>query len=290
MSTQNQSQPKTPCCPWGMISRRDFMKHAAAASFVTAGVLTAKSLPAAEEKQSIPRKPVSVSLCKRYDYPLIRRTLANMFDEIGGVRSLVKRKHVTVKVNLVNTSEQSVGGVPLSYSVTTHPYVALALGSLFVDYGVKKVTFCDQLPFRTSHNEAFSGYGYDIHEFEREMEGRVQFENTRNLGRYKQYSMAKTPGGGYLANAWEVNKAYTDTDVFVSLGKLKSHVSGGVTMGMKNLIGVPPSSLYGDDIFKDDLTGEPDENAIGYRGHTMHTLRRRTVDIRSNLHGEIQTR
>ncbi len=37
-------------------------------------------------------------------------------------------------------------------------------------------------------------------------------------------------------------------------------------MGMKNLIGVPPSSLYGDDV-KD----QPDENAIGYRGRTVHT-------------------
>jgi uncharacterized protein (DUF362 family) len=75
----------------------------------------------------------------------------------------------------------------------------------------------------------------------------------------------KVPGGGELASAWEVNRAYVDTDVLVSLTKLKSHVSGGITGAMKNLFGVPPSSLYGD-----DLESEPSEEATGYRSNTMH--------------------
>ena len=41
---------------------------------------------------------------------------------------------------------------------------------------------------------------------------------------------------------------------------------------MKNLFGVPPSSLYGD-----DLKEQPDENAIGYRSGTMHDCVRKPL-------------
>jgi uncharacterized protein (DUF362 family) len=214
----------------------------------------------------------SIGLCKRYDFGEVRRTLAAMLDELEDVRSLVKGKHVTVKVNLVNTSEADVAGVPLWLTVTVHPIVAMALGSLLTDYGARAVAFCDQLPFRLPDEEAFLGYGFRLKEFNQAMDGRARFENTRNRGRHSDYAVVKVPDGGEVASAWEVNQAYVKSDVLVSLGKLKSHVSGGVTGGMKNLFGVPPSSLYGD-----DLKGEPDETAIGYRTDTMHTCTRKPL-------------
>lgn len=260
--------------------RRSFLRQTAAAALL--GPTLAKTAMA--ESAGPPRKPVTVQLCKRYAYPAVRESLAAMFDELGDVRALVKNRFVTVKLNLVNTSAKSVGGIPLPLSVTAHPFVALAAGSLFTEYGAKRVTFCDQLPFEELGPAAFEGYGYDFGEFSREMDGKVRFENTRNLGHYKSYDMVKVPGGGHLADAWEVNKTYTETDVLVSIAKLKSHVSGGVTLGMKNLYGVPPSSLYGD-----DLGDEPDEKATGYRGRTMHECSRepltssRTFTGRSKL-------
>jgi hypothetical protein len=199
----------------------------------------------------------------------VRRELGSMFDELGSVRQLVRRKHVTVKVNLVNTSAEDVTGIPLPLTVTVHPAVALALGGLFADYGARSVTFCDQLPFRTPDPEAFSGYGFSLSDFNAALNGRGRLENTRNRGRHGSYAWVKVPGDGQLATAWEVNRTYADTDVLVSLTKLKSHVSGGVTAGMKNLFGIPPSSLYGD-----DLADEPDETATAYRSNTMHNCSR----------------
>jgi uncharacterized protein (DUF362 family) len=72
-----------------------------------------------------------------------------------------------------------------------------------------------------------------------------------------------------------------DTDVIVSLTKLKSHVSGGITGGMKNLFGVPPSSLYGE-----DLVGHPDENATSYRGATMHACTKRPQTSATSFTGK----
>ena len=258
-----------PRCPGGGLTRRDFLRSLAATSaVVAAGVAPAGALaaeaPAAAERP-VPRAVTTLGLCKRYDYAAVRRALGRMFDELGDVRRLVRRRHVTVKVNLVNTSAEDVCGIPLWLTVTVHPVVARALGSLLVEYGAREVVFCDQLPFRTPDAEAFAGYGYKLDEFRAAMDGRVRFENTRNRGRHGTYAWVKVPDGE-LATAWEVNRTYVDTDVLVSLTKLKSHVSGGITGTLKNLFGVPPSSLYGE-----DLEDAPDENATGYRGATMHS-------------------
>ncbi len=266
---RNPATPSTPRCPGGGLTRRDFLRGLATASAaLAAGTAPGAARTDRGDAARVPRAPTTLGLCQRYDYPAVRRTLGRMLDELGDVRPLVRRKHVTVKVNLVNTSAEDVQGVPLWLTVTVHPVVARALGSLLIEYGAREVVLCDQLPFRTPDPEAFAGYGFKLDEFRAVMDGRVRFENTRNRGRHGSYAWVKVPGGE-LATAWEVNRSYVDTDVLVSLTKLKSHVSGGITGALKNLFGVPPSSLYGE-----DLKDEPDENAIGYRGATMHSCER----------------
>lgn len=261
---------RAPRCPGAVLSRRHFL------ALATAGTVAAPKVAwnlhgasAADPSSPPPRAVTSLGLCKRYQFAEVRRTLARMLDEIGGVRLLVKNRTVTVKTNLVNTSEEDVAGVPLWLTVTVHPVVALALGSLLTDYGAKRVVFCDQLPFREPDEQAFAGYGFNLKDFQAAMDGRGFFENTRNRGRHPRYATVKVPGQPELASAWEVNPTFRETDVLVSLTKLKSHVSGGITGGLKNLFGIPPSSLYGD-----DLTDHPDEQAIGYRSQTMHDCRR----------------
>jgi uncharacterized protein (DUF362 family) len=254
---------------WDEWTRRTFLRNVALAAGAIAAPACAK-LSSKPLGSVPPRAPTSVVLCKRYDYSLVRRNLAHVFEELGDVRTLVKGKSVTVKTNLVNSSAESLGGLPLGLTVTTHPSVALALGSLLVDYGARHVTFCDQLPFKDLGPEPFSGYGFDFGVFSQEMEGKVRFVNTRNRGNYSKYASVKVPGNGEIAGAWEVNRTYVETDVLISLAKLKSHVAAGVTLGMKNLFGVPPSSLYGD-----DLTDRPDEEAVGYRNGTMHRCDRK---------------
>jgi uncharacterized protein (DUF362 family) len=259
-----------PRCPAGLLTRRAFLKATAASAVTVPIALPLASRAQPEAAPRVPRAVTGLGLCPRYEFAAVRRVLGRMFDELGGVRPLVKGKHVTVKVNLVNTSAEDVAGVPLWLTVTVHPVVAQALGSLLVEYGARAVVFCDQLPFASLEADAFEGYGFKLAEFNRVMDQRARFENTRNRGRHRDYALVPVPGGGELARAWEVNRTYVDTDVRVSLTKLKSHVSGGITGGLKNLFGVPPSSLYGD-----DLREEPDEAALGYRSHTMHNCTHR---------------
>jgi uncharacterized protein (DUF362 family) len=274
---------RAPKCPGGVLSRRDFVRAVtgagAAALALGAGIAPSPAVGSGIT-QVVPRAPTTLGLCKRYDYGEVRLALGRMLAELGGLRRLVRRQHVTVKLNLVNTSAEDLSGVPLWLTVTTHPVVAMALGSLLVEHGARTVTFCDQLPFREPDQAAFAGYGYRLNEFDQAMNGRARFVNTRNRGAYRDYAWVRVPGGGELASAFEVNQTYVKTDVLISLGKLKSHVSGGVTGGMKNLFGVPPSSLYGD-----DLKSEPDETATGYRTNTMHNCDRPPLTSAASLTG-----
>src|SRR3989475_10246590 len=45
-----------------------------------------------------------------------------------------------------------------------------------------------------------------------------------------------------------------DTDVMVSLCKLKNHITAGVTLSMKNMFGITPNALYGDKAGDEEAT------------------------------------
>jgi uncharacterized protein (DUF362 family) len=98
----------------------------------------------------------------------------------------------------------------------------------------------------------------------------VEFENTNNLGKGKKYSRFAVPGGGYLYPAYDLNHAFEDTDVFVSMAKLKNHETCGVTLSLKNCFGNSPASIYGDDAGKD----EPNEKPTSGRGAVFHAGKR----------------
>ena len=90
----------------------------------------------------------------------------------------------------------------------------------------------------------------------------MSFEDTRNRGKWPRYSRLTVPWGGFLFPAFDVNPCYEKTNVFISLAKLKDHLSAGVTLSIKNLFGILPTSLYGGDA--------PNENSLSYRGAVLH--------------------
>jgi hypothetical protein len=94
----------------------------------------------------------------------------------------------------------------------------------------------------------------------------VEFENTNALGKGKKYVRMKVPAGGQIFPAFDLNHAYEDTDVFMSMAKLKNHATCGVTLSMKNCFGITPASIYGDDAGVD----EPNESPTKGRGSVCH--------------------
>jgi hypothetical protein len=69
---------------------------------------------------------------------------------------------------------------------------------------------------------------------------------------------------------FDLNHSYEDADVFVSLSKIKHHEECGITLTIKNLFGMTPNSIYGDDAGLD----EPNENARRGREAVLHMGKR----------------
>ncbi|MBL9127029.1 MAG: DUF362 domain-containing protein, partial [Verrucomicrobiales bacterium] len=86
------------------------------------------------------------------------------------------------------------------------------------------------------------------------------------------------PSGGYLFSSFQFNRAYEETDVVVSLCKLKNHLTCGVTMSLKNMFGLTPNSLYGDQAPNERATAGrgPLHNRRDYRGSGMMPGERKT--------------
>jgi uncharacterized protein (DUF362 family) len=72
-----------------------------------------------------------------------------------------------------------------------------------------------------------------------------------------------------------LSQAYEDTDVFVSLAKLKEHADCGITLSLKNCFGIVPASIYGDDAGID----EPNERPNKGRSSVVHFGKRQPAKI-----------
>lgn len=192
---------------------------------------------------------VAIVACRTYG-PEVRTALAESFDLLGGLKPLVRNKTVTVKINLTGTDFSPFLSRPVGETFMTHYSTVGALASLLFDAGARRVRFVEST---TSRSELVSTLGladWDVKALQ--ALGKVEFENTRNLGEGKSYSHVQVPSGGYMFSAFDFNHSYHDTDVLVSLAKLKQHITAGVTLSMKNLFGITPNALYGSEAGSED--------------------------------------
>ncbi|HWX19641.1 MAG TPA: DUF362 domain-containing protein [Candidatus Binatia bacterium] len=210
-------------------------------------LLAAGALPGPGRSDS----KVAIVSCRSYG-PEVREALAKSFDLLGGIEPLVKNKTVTVKLNLTGTNFAPFLGRPVGETYMTHETTALALGSLLFVAGARRVRFVESTQSKAELAATLALAGWDLKRFD--ALGKVEFENTRNLGTAKSYSHLRVPSGGYMFSAFDFNHCYMETDVMVSLAKLKNHLTAGVTLSLKNLFGITPNSLYGNEAGSEDAT------------------------------------
>jgi uncharacterized protein (DUF362 family) len=219
------------------MNRRQFLQGAGA---LAVGALLPERGTAAPVASSL---PVSIARCETYALPTVLQRLDTMLDQIGGIQKLVSGKTVAVKVNMVNTPSQGFMGLPSNRTYQIHPNVARALAILLDRAGASRIRFLESTFSRAPVEQFFIDGGWDLRGFDG-LHAKVEFEDTRNLGKGSQYHGLKVPGGGSLFPAYDVNHSYADCDVYVSLAKLKNHLAAGVTLSMKNNFGITPTSLY----------------------------------------------
>jgi len=228
------------------------------------GALLAAALRSTSRAESAPsarNTKVSIVTCRDYG-PGVRAAFDRSFDQLGGLGPLVKDKTVTVKINLTGSNFKAILGRPVGESYMTHPATVMAMTAAFFGAGARRVRLVESTNLRQPLETTLAAAGFDVNALK--ALGRVEVEDTRNLGNGRDYATLKVPRGGYLFEHFELNHSYLDTDVFVSLCKLKTHATTGITLTMKNLFGVTPNALYGDDA--------PSENGLKGRGR-MHDLK-----------------
>jgi len=257
------------------LSRRQFLQGAAVA-------LAGSKLPLAwsaepglqvpplpDRSKNAPTVPVSIQRCESYEPSLVRRKLDEAIKLIGGIDKLVRGKTVTVKLNLTGDIRE-VGGLPACRTYHIHPNVAAALCAALDKAGAQRIVLAEALYYREPVEKVLTIAGWDLAAIRSAGGHKVILENTKNRGNWPGYSRLKVSWGGYLFPAFDVNQWYEKTDVFVSLSKLKEHASAGVTMASKNLFGILPTALYGDDA--------PNEDTVQARAALLHSAKRGVPD------------
>ncbi len=225
-------------------TRRGFLRLGAtlAAGIPLSNLSRAFGQSAALSPGTRSKATVAIVPCKTYG-PGVKPALAQCFDLVGGVGKLVANKTVTVKLNLTGTDFTAWLDRPVGETYMTHSSTVSALLALLFEAGASRVRLVESTQSQDDLKTTLGVAGWDVNAIS--AQGKVEYENTRNLGLGKSYSTLRVPFGGYMFSSLDLNHSYHDTDVMISLAKLKRHVTAGVTLSMKNLFGLTPNSLYG---------------------------------------------
>jgi uncharacterized protein (DUF362 family) len=185
-----------------------------------------------------PKMTAAIGRAATYDPALLRRELERMLAEIGGLDDRVKSgARVGIKVNLTGgTWWDAKGKPPATEMFVTHPAVVGALAELLLDMGAGKLTVMDGLGDETN----FSKWGY--------------VEMAKPLGAnlldlckpdpYPDFKLFPVGSKSYIYDQFSLNAALAEFDVFISVAKMKCHSIAGVTLSLKNLIGLAPITRY----------------------------------------------
>jgi uncharacterized protein (DUF362 family) len=210
---------------------------------------------------------VAVAKCTSYG-PEVMPTLAKLFDQLGGIEQLVRGKTVAIKINVTGSPPEFFHGMPLGQTYWVHPQVVGSVIHLLGNAGARRIRLLESPTGSemATLQEFLASAKWNPNDFTSAASG-VEFENTNLPGPTGKYTRLWVPGGGLLFKAYDVNRAYQDCDVFVSLAKLKEHITAGVTLSMKNCFGIPPMTIYGTHAGVDEPSKTPLQGA---RSQTLH--------------------
>lgn len=204
---------------------------------------------------------VAIARCTSYETDLAA-VLAKMFDQLGGLDRLVRGRTVTVKLNMTGSPALRLRGLPLGSTHYCHPRVVHALVHLLGRAGAHRVRLVESAYGTAAPLEEYIlESGWDLRAL-RNAAPRVEFENTNARGSYRAYVRFRVPGQAWIFPAYDLNAAYEQTDVFISLAKLKQHATTGVTLSLKNCFGNLPASIYGDDAGEDEPNEQPTKGRV----------------------------
>jgi uncharacterized protein (DUF362 family) len=164
---------------------------------------------------------------------------------LGGMASITRGKErIMLKPNLVAPIPEATTKLPVIRALvrlmrSAHKDVSIGEGSAAAPpFNVR-----DNLTFRTSNKDLLNGL--QKHVFD-EL-GYSEFSKAQNIPLVNLHTgdlVEVSVPGALLFNKLSLHRALTEIDLLCSVPMMKTHVLAGVTLGMKNLIGVYPGAIY----------------------------------------------
>ncbi len=191
---------------------------------------------------SVPPTPAAASVAIQrvasYEPRLVRQHLQSALEALGGIGDLIRPgARVAIKVNLTGGSlTPPMRGVARIESYFTHPAVVRALGELLRDGGASRLYIVEGIFTPDSSSE--SGYWEAAQALE------AQLIDLNSAYPYRDFYQAAVGEGWFCYDSFVFNPILENIDVFISVAKMKCHWNTGVTLSMKNLIGLVPVRPY----------------------------------------------
>ena len=199
-----------------------------------------------------PERTVSISQATSYDLKQVRQQVQAALEGIGGVGDLITPgASVAIKPNLT-------GGVwatglidrPPTESYVTHPAVVQAVGELLRDAGASKLYIVEGV----ADDQSYRQWGYE----EAAQAMGATLIDLNQAAPYTSFASVAVGKGWQVYERFALHRLLTEVDVFVSVPKLKCHWTCGVTLAMKNLVGIAPIDYYRikpEDTYRSSLHG-----------------------------------
>jgi uncharacterized protein (DUF362 family) len=242
------------------MNRRQFVSGLGAAGF--------SMIRPGRMRASAPATPVAIARCRSYGDEFVAAA-SKMFDQLGGLGRLVKGKTVTIKINLTGVETARQDYLPQSRTIWTHPRTAGAVVHLLDRAGARRIRVVEgPWIWPASLEEFMLKAGWDPN-LVLSAAPRVELVNTNMPYKGgKPYTRFPVPHGGHMFPAYDLNSAFAESDVLISMSKIKEHGTAGVTLSIKNLFGITPTTIYGNKVPVDEPAPRPygGRQEIGHMG------------------------
>ena len=184
-------------------------------------------------------KPVvAIAEATSYERAAVRKQVRALLDALGGLKGVVRSgDRVAIKTNLTGgINQRPLSGWSAIESYITHPEVVFALGEAVREAGAKELYIVEAV----YEDASWARWGYA--EIATALDAQlIDLNNTRP---YNDFAKVKVGDGAFIYPEFTFNHILQDVDVFMSVPKMKCHNAAGITLSMKNLVGLVPARFY----------------------------------------------
>ncbi|MBM4054557.1 MAG: DUF362 domain-containing protein [Planctomycetes bacterium] len=219
-------------------TRRGFLRRAAGT--IALSVLPLSFTSYGERQQK--KHSVYISKHSSYSessYPQLKKRIEEMVVKLyQNTPFFSYGDKISLKINLVATRDCL--DLPAGYTYVTNPMVVKALGEVLLDLGAGSLFIIEGATHPSDTMEAFAILGYDI--IATHLGATlVDLNKAKPYADFTQVDIEN----GLIYGSILVNNHLLETDCLTTVSKLKVHSSAGITLSLKNLIGLLPIQEYG---------------------------------------------